>query len=98
MSRQLEQFSEERDKKRRRAIVAAVEYDLQKAVERAGGDLLGFSTRMNPGECLVTLRVIVAGRRQVAFVGAEDLGTALIKAVRLGNSDKLGFRDDKYST
>lgn len=97
MTRQLDAIHERRTKKRQLAIVAAVEYALQGAIEHSGAEYLGFAAKCMPGECLVTIKGILAGRAQVAFVGAEDLGGALIKAVRLGRSDKLKWKPDRYA-
>lgn len=97
MSRQLEQHWEEARKKRDLGIVAAVEFGLVAAVERSGAEFYGFAARVNPSECLLTIKVSLAGRRQVAFVGSDTLGSALLKAVRLGNTDKLIYKDDMYA-
>lgn len=96
MSRQLEQIREVAQSKADRALVAAIEYGLAGAVAHSGGDLLGYSVRCDPNACLVTLRVKLAGRRQVAFVGAGTVADALRKAVRLGNKDELPWRADRY--
>jgi hypothetical protein len=96
MSRQLEQVVEERTARRYKAIVAAVEYELESALSRAGAELTGLAVKLRPGECLVVVKAILAGRPQVAFVGAEDFGSCLIKAVRLARSDKLRWKADEY--
>ena len=96
MSRQLEQAQEDRRDKRNKLILAAVEFALVDAIQRSGGELQGFSVKHSPSETLLTLRVNLAGRSQIAFVGGEDLGSCLIKAVRLGNSDKLNYRASKF--
>ena len=44
----------------------------------------------------MVVKAVLAGRAQVAFVGSDDLGGCLVKAVRLGNSDKLNWRADQY--
>lgn len=98
MTRQLEQIQEERTKKRNRAIVTAVEYGLRAAVEHAGAEYFGFAARDGEGECLLVIKGQLGGRRQVAFVGAEDLGGALIKAMNLGRVDKLRWKDDAYQS
>lgn len=98
MSRQLEAHMEERGRRRATAILAAVEYDLAAAVRHAGAVFYGFAARCEPGECLLVIKGDLAGKRQVAFVGAEDLGGALIKAVRLGKTDKLNWKVDRYGT
>lgn len=98
MSRQFDQFAEERQKKANMKLVAAIEFDLSRAVERAGGSLDGYSVRCCDGDSLVTLRVTLAGKRQVAFVGAETPADAIRKAVREGYDDKLVWRQDKFGT
>lgn len=97
MSRQLEQHQEETRKKRNAAIVQAVEYELAAAIERSGAVFAGFSCNYNPGEVLLVIKGDLGGRRQVAFVGAENMGSGLIKAVRLAQSDKLKWKDDKWA-
>ena len=96
MSRQLEAVQEARQKKHNSAVVAAVDYQLVEAVQRAGGVLLGFSVKLSGDDCLITLRVLLGGREQIAFVGGATLGLTLIKCVRLALSDKLSFRDSKF--
>lgn len=98
MSRQLEEHLEESRAKRNTAIIEAVEFGLSAAVEHTGAVYYGFAARDSPGECLLVIKGELHGKRQVAFVGAEDLGGALIKAVRLGRKDKLSWRPDKYGT
>lgn len=97
MSRQLEQGLEDARSKRERAIVRAVEDGLVDSVSRAGGVLLGFSVRHAPEDVLMTIRVDLAGRRQIAFVGGSDLGSTLIKACREARTDKLTWRADKFA-
>lgn len=96
MSRQLEQLAEQRRSNRNRRIVEAVEYALSDAVERSGGELTGLAVKLHKGDCMLVVKVVLAGKNQVAFVGAEDFGGALLKAVREGNSDRLRWRLDKY--
>ena len=96
MSRQLEQVAEDRSARRRQEIVIAVEYGLAAAVERSGGILTGFTFKDRGSDCIMVVKAILAGRAQVAFVGSDDLGGCLVKAVRLGNSDKLNWRADQY--
>lgn len=96
MSRQLEQASESRAAKRKIEILIAVEYGLEAAVERSGAVLSGFAFKNRGSDCLLVVKGVLAGEQQVAFVGADDLGSCLVKAVRLGNGDKLRWRPDKY--
>lgn len=97
MSRQLEAKREERQSRLDRLTVAAVEFALEEAVAHSGAELQGFSVSLRGGDCLLTLRGVLAGRRQICFVGAEDFGGALRKAVREAKSDNLSWRDDKYA-
>lgn len=96
MSRQLEQYQEQREAKRRKAILIAVEGGLGDALSHAGCVLLGFSVKLSGEDCLMTLRVLLAGREQISFVGGTDLGSCLIKCSRLARTDKLTFRDSKF--
>lgn len=96
MSRQLEQASEERNRRRRKKIVEAVEYGLDSAIEHAGGELTGIAIKYNGGDVLLVVKVVLAGKQQVAFVGADDLGSGLVKVVREGFADRLRWREDRY--
>lgn len=96
MSRQLEQLLEKRRVNRNKRIVEAVEYGLSDAIERAGGELVGLAVKLHRGDCMLVIKVVLAGKNQVAFVGAEDFGSALIKAVREGGADRLRWRADRY--
>jgi hypothetical protein len=92
----LDRIYDERATKRRGAILKAIEYELEEAVSRAGAELHGFAVNLRPGEALLVLKVTLAGRRQVAFIGAETAGDALVKAVREARRDRLRWREDKY--
>jgi hypothetical protein len=96
MSRQLEQHLEIRQAKRVKAITAAVEYELYDAISHSGGELTGLAFKFRQGDVLMVLKVVLAGRDQVAFVGAEDMGGCLIKGVREARKDGLRWREDLY--
>lgn len=96
MTRQLEQGREERQKKRDLALIVALEYGLVQDIGRAGGVLLGFSVKISPEDVLMTVKVELAGKRQIAFVGAATLPDVVLKACRDGRRDKLRWRADKY--
>lgn len=96
MTRQLEALQEKQKQRRYDGIVLAVEVDLEQAIERSGGELTGFAVKYRGSDCLMIVKAILAGRPQVAFIGADDLGGCLLKAVREGNQDKLKWRADKY--
>lgn len=96
MTRQLELEQEVRQTNRLKAIARAVDYGLVGQLGNAGADLVGFTVRMGVDDCLMTLRVVREGRREVAFVGGESLGSCILKAVRDARDDKLAYREDKY--
>lgn len=96
MSRQLDALHETRRDKRYSGLVSAVEFGLVEAIGRAGGELTGFAVKFRGGDVLLIVKATLAGKPQVAFIGAEDLGSALLKAVREGNQDKLRWREDRY--
>lgn len=97
MSRQLEQAWEEKRARREKLIVRAVEFELVGMFSGNGSALTGFSVKIAPDECLVTLRAMVHDVPSISFVGAEDLGGALVKAARMGKRDKLNWRVDDYA-
>lgn len=96
MSRQLEQVNEDRNRRRYNKIVECVEFDLHRAITHAGGQLTGFAYKARPSDTLLIIKADFPAGSLVAFVGADDLGTALIKAVREGYGDKLRWREDSY--
>lgn len=96
MTRHLDVQLEQADARRHNAIVKAVEYELPGALGMSGVELRGFSVRLGEWETLVTLRGIVDGVPSVAFVGADNLGSALLKCVREGRRGKLRWRVDQY--
>jgi hypothetical protein len=97
MSRQLEQDSEDRDRRRRLNLWVACTGGLEDAVSYGGGQLRGFSARLSRGECLLVLRADFPGNHMVAFVGAESLSSAILKAEREAKSDHLKWRVDRYA-
>jgi hypothetical protein len=75
-----------------------VEYDLEESVARAGGVLRGFAYKDRGGDCLLVLKAEVSGKMMVAFVGSDNLGSLLVKAVRLAGRDELRWKEDVYGT
>lgn len=98
MSRQLEAVQERRNARRHLAIVESVEYGLIENVGRAGGVLDGFAFKDRGGDCLLVIKAEVSGKRMVAFVGSDNLGSLLIKAAKLAGRDELRWKADEYST
>jgi hypothetical protein len=96
MSRQLEQHQEDKNNRRRKAIVNAVEFELLAAIRHSGAEPIGLAINFRAGDCLIVVKGMLAGRRQVAFVGAQDCGGALIKVGRLARADKLVWKEDRY--
>lgn len=78
------------------AALKALSGELEEAVGWAGAELTGFSMRLSAEETLMTLRVILAGRRQVCFVASGTMAQCLAKAVREAKNDNLKWRNDKF--
>lgn len=98
MSRQGDVVAEGRTRKMHVAIVKALEFDLVGSVAHSGGVLTGFSVKIDEWETLVTLRAVVAGRPQIAFVGGESLAYTIVKCVREAHADRLQWREDRYKS
>ncbi len=98
MSRQLEQEGEDAERKRLLRVARAVDGGLDAALQSEGFELLGFSAKLNAGDCLLTLRADAAEGRVVCFVGSEDLAAAFLKAVREARGGDLRWRKDKYAS
>jgi hypothetical protein len=96
MSRQLEQARELRETKRRDALVRALEFALDGALQAQGIQLLGFAAKWDAWECLITLKSEVDGTRYVAFVGAGNIIDAILKATDAAQYDRLRWKEDKY--
>lgn len=97
MSRQLELVREERQQRLDDALVKCVEYGLEGAVAHAGGSLTGLAVKLGEGDCLLTVKAVVAGRAQISFVGSHSLAGCLLKAEREAKLDRLRWRADKYA-
>jgi len=87
---------EDRSNKRHAAIIRAVEFELANVLQSAGRDLTGIAVKLYPGECLLVLKAANGEGAEVCFVGAEDFGGTLIKAVRECRQDKLRWKADEY--
>lgn len=97
MDNQMEVIEAKRRDRRRKEIRVSIEYGLVGAVEALGGTLRGFSVRMDEYEVLMTIRATFEGKGMIGFVGAEDLGACLVKAVRELRNNKVTWRADKYA-
>ena len=97
MSRQLEQVREQKQQRRDNAVLLALDGGLVESVGRAGGDLQGLAISLRGGDCLITVKATLAGKEQIAFVGAEDLIGCILKVVREARGDRLRWREDRYA-
>lgn len=97
MTRQLDQVREERETKRRIALVKALEYELPGVLEIQGITLLGFAVKYDAFECLMTVKGVIAGERHVCFVGGASVVDCILKAVQAAQYDRLRWRVDKYA-
>lgn len=96
MSRAIEQLVEDRASRERTRVVISVYGGLETAVERAGGELVGFSIAYRGSDVLMTLRAVFPGGRMVGFVGAADLPAVFVKARRDAQGDNVRWREDNY--
>lgn len=97
MSRQLELVTEQRETKRRVALVKALEYELPGSLETKGILLTGFSMKYDAYECLMTLRADIGGVSQKAFVGAGSPIDCILKATAAAKADRLRWSKDQYT-
>lgn len=97
MSSPKEKEMEERSARRARALGHALDGGLVRAVERAGAEVEGFAIRIRGYDCLLIIRGVLAGRKQVCFVGASDPAGCFLKAVDEAQRDKLRWQDDKFA-
>ena len=97
MTRQLEQIQEERETKRREALVRALEFELPGVLETQGIILTGFAVKYDAYECLMTVKVIIGGERHVGFVGGASIIDCVLRAVEMGRNSRLRWKVDKYN-
>jgi len=71
--------------------------ELEDSVSWAGAELTGFSMRLSEEEVLMTLRGIMAGRKQIAFVASGTMAQCFAKACREARADKLRWKPDKFA-
>jgi predicted membrane protein len=96
MSRQLDLVREEKETKRREALVKALEFELPGLLEIQGITMVGFAVKYDAYECLMTLKADVGGVRQVCFIGASSVIGCILNAVQAARNDRLRWRVDKY--
>jgi hypothetical protein len=79
-----------------KALLAAVEFELEGAVAHSGGVLSGLSIKFSEMDCLMTLRAVLPRGKMVAFVGAATLADCFRRAVNDAYRDNLRWRDDQF--
>lgn len=79
-----------------KALVDAVEFELEGSIAHAGGQLTGISVRFGESDCLVTLKADLPAGAMVAFVGAATLSDCFRKAVNDAYQDKLRWKEDQW--
>lgn len=96
MTRQLEQGLEEREAKRRDALVYALDRGISDALELQGIELLGIAFKHDAYSCLMTIKASIGGERQVCFVGSDTIVNSILKAAGDARADALHWRTDKF--
>lgn len=96
MTRQLDVQREARQEKQDKQVIVALEYGLAGAIGHAGGTLQGLAFKFGPDDCLLVVKAVVAGKRQVAFVGSGTMIGAILKCVREAKTDNLRWREDRW--
>jgi hypothetical protein len=89
---------EQKQMKRAMRLLRLCEGGLESAVERAGGNLAGFSVKLSGYDVLLTLRADFPGGRMISWCGSSTLAHAIDKATREASADKLRWRPDKWAS
>lgn len=79
-----------------KALVAAVEFELQGSIGHAGGVLVGLSVKYSDIDCLMTLRADLPAGRRIAYVGGATLADCFRRAVNEAYQDKLNWKVGKW--
>ena len=95
MSR-LDVLLDERMAKERELTLLAVYGDLERAIDRAGGQLLRLSVSFDGFGCLLVLKAEFPAGTMIGFVGGEDLAQVLRKGTAEAARDKITWREDKW--
>lgn len=96
MSRQLDLVAEERETRRRNAVVKALEFELEGVLENQGIRLRGFAVNWDAYDCLLVLKAEFDRKRQVAFVGGASPIDCILKCVTAAQYDRLRWKEDIY--
>lgn len=97
MTRQTDVLQEERETKRRIALVKALEFELAGAVQIMGGSFRGVAIKYEEHECLLTYKSDFEGKRMVAFVGSDTMMNCIIKATNMAKNNRLRWKIDRYA-
>lgn len=97
MTSESERAAEKAQAKRALTLYRVADGGLERAVQRAGGELTGFSAKMSGADVLLTLRVVMPAGPMIAWVGGETLASALTKAARQAGGDELKFKPDEWA-
>lgn len=97
MSWQADAKTEEKREARNKLLYRVLDYGLPGALEAQGIELLGFAVKYDAFNSLITIKAIVGGKRQVAFVGSDTVANSILKAYRNAQHDQLKWRPDKYN-
>lgn len=96
MKDKFQKVLEERHRRERETALLAIYGGLSDSVTYSGGELHGISLKINPVECLMTLRAMFPAGAMVAFVGGEDIAGCFCKAAREARGERLAWRADHY--
>ena len=96
MSLPIDVQRQEQQAKFDKALVAAVEFELEGSISHSGGVLSGISVKFSEVDCLMTLRARLPAGRRVAFVGAATLADCFRRAVNDAYRDNLRWKEDRY--
>lgn len=96
MSRQGDAKAEQREAAKRNALVKALEFGIVDALEAQGIDLLGYAFKYDAFNCLMTVKAVIAGKQQVAFVGSDSVINCILKTDSEARNGGLRWRLDKY--
>lgn len=96
MTRHLDLKEEVRETARRDALVRALEFGLEGALSSQGIELSGIAIKIDPFNCLLTIKADRNGTPSVAFVSSDTLMNVLLKADSMAGHCVLKWQVDKY--
>lgn len=96
MSRQLEQQTEEIQKKRSSKLVEVLEYSLVGALEFHGIQLVGIAIKYESFSCLMTIKAYRGDTRHVSFISSDSIANCFLHAQAAASRNALTWVKDKY--